>query len=199
MAGDTIERQWVVSMETFQRFRDERPESEKWELIDGHPIRMPPPSLTHQRISRNLETLLNDRLLEVRPEWAADREIGVLIPQDSKYNPEPDVTVIDVDYRPGQIYAERFYFVAEVLSGNDKGWVLDLKLAYYFKHEPCLAVLFVNQDKISAGLYLRSRQWQKIDLLSPADRLDIPGIGDIGALADLYRFTPLAVQNLSSL
>jgi Uma2 family endonuclease len=194
MAGETIERQWVVSMETFQRFRDGRPDGEKWELIDGHPIMMPPPSLTHQRISGNLERLINARLDAIGQTRQADRHLSVLIPEDSKYNPEPDVTVIDVAYRSGQIYAERFYFAAEVLSGNDKGWVLDLKLGFYFRHAPCLAVLFVSQDQIKAELYLRARDWAKADLASPADRLDVPGIGDIGALADLYRYTPLETR-----
>ena len=82
MAGETSH--WRLDMETFHGFRDERPKEEKWELIDGRPVMMPPPSLMHQRISGNLETLLNARLPAVRPEWRADREIGLLIPQDQK-------------------------------------------------------------------------------------------------------------------
>ena len=53
---------------------------------------MPPPTLMHQRIARNLETLLNARLQEVKPEWHADYEVGVWLKGDEKYNPEPDVT-----------------------------------------------------------------------------------------------------------
>lgn len=191
MAGE--ESHWRLDMETFHGFRDDRPKEEKWELIDGRPVMMPPPSLTHQRICRNLETLINSRLVVARPEWSADREVGLLIPQDAKFNPEPDVTVIDTEYSTGQIYAETFYFVAEVLSGSDKPWVLKSKLAYYQRHEPCQSVLFVRQDQIAADFYARDNGWAKAEL-KPNSRLDLPGIGDIGPLSDLYRFTPLSLR-----
>ena len=192
MAGDTSH--WRLDMETFHGFRDDRPKEEKWELIDGRPVMMPPPSLVHQRICRNLETLINARLQEVKPDWAADREIGLLIPQDEKFNPEPDVTVIDAEIGLNQIYAERFYFVAEVLSGSDKPWVLKAKLDYYQRHEPCFAVLFARQDQIVADLYLREDAWAKTGLTAPQARLDLPIIGDIGPLSDLYRYTPLSLR-----
>ena len=194
MAGDTLDRHWRLSMATFHGFRDERPGEEKWELIDGRPVMMPPPTLMHQRIAGNLCTLLNNKLMVVKPEWAADREIGVLLAGDDSFNPEPDVTVIETAFELGHIYAQRFYFVCEVLSGSDKAWVLDAKLDYYQKHEHCLAVLFVQQDQIAADLYLRGTPWTKTVLTDPATRLGITGIGDIGALSDLYRNTPLSVS-----
>lgn len=184
-----------VTLEQFHAFRDERPKEEKWELIDGVMTMMPPPALTHQRISKNLETLLNVRLAAVRPIWEADREIGVLLPKDERYNPEPDVVVIDRDYRPGQIYAERFYFVAEVRSPNDKPVILDLKRGYYQAHEHCRGVLFVDQETIGATLMVRDGDvWSTHELTRPADRVSIPDIGEIGTLGQLYRSTPLAPQ-----
>jgi Uma2 family endonuclease len=192
MAGDTTYRR--LDMETFHGFRDDRPKEEKWELIDGRPVTIPPPSLVHQRIADNLERLINDRLVVVRPEWRADREISVLIPQDKKYNPEPDATVIDTDVELGQIYAERFYFVAEVLSGSDTGWVLNAKLDYYQAHEPCRAVLFLRQDQIAAEFYSRADGFAKTEWTNALTRVDIPGIGDIGQFSDIYRLTPLALR-----
>ena len=203
--GDFLTRKPQFTLEMFHAFRDERPKEEKWELIDGAPMMMPPPSLIHQRISRNLETMLNERLRQARPEWMADREIGVLLPDDEKYNPEPDVTVIDTAIEIGQIYAERFYFVAEVLSdsnrpeqraGADKPIVLAAKLAYYQRHEHCRGVLIVEQTHFSADLHAGvSTGWVKRELRDPAARIVIPDIGDIGPLGDLYRHTPLAVKS----
>lgn len=192
MAGESSH--WQLDMETFHGFRDERPKEEKWELIDGRPVMMPPPSLVHQRICRNLETLLNERLRVVKPDWAADREIGLLIPQDEKFNPEPDVTVIDTEIEIGQLYAARFYFVAEILSGGDKPWVLKAKLDYYKRHDPCAAILFVRQDQIAAEYYARDAGWAKAEL-AMIDRVNLPVIGDIGPLSDLYRYTPLALRS----
>jgi Uma2 family endonuclease len=51
-----------VSLERFHAFRDERPEEKKWELIDGVLVMMPPPTLVHQRIAKNLEALLTAAL-----------------------------------------------------------------------------------------------------------------------------------------
>jgi Uma2 family endonuclease len=120
MPGDFLQRRPQLTMKQFHAFRDERPKEEKWELIDGVPMVMPPPTVVHIRIARNLEALINARLEGVKPEWQADREVGVWLKDDEKYNPEPDVTVIDTAVALGQIYVQRFYFVAEVLSESDK-------------------------------------------------------------------------------
>lgn len=199
--GDFLRGYPRISLEAFHAFRDERPKEEKWELIDGVPMMMPPPSLVHQRIANNIWLLLNNRLQEERPAWRADHEIGVLLPDDDRYNPEPDVTVIDTEIELGQLYAERFYFVAEVLSdsnrpeqraGADKPVVLATKLAYYQAHEPCRGVLIVRQDVVEADLHVRAADgWVCQQLRTPEARISIPDIGDIGRLGDLYRHTPL--------
>ena len=184
--------QFKVTLEQFHALRDERPKEEKWELIDGVAVMMPPPSLVHQRISSQIFVMLNSRLKKVKPEWRADIEIGVLLPKDEKFNPEPDVTVIDTDVELEQLYATRFYFVAEVLSTSDRKGVLAAKLGYYQAHPNCVGVLFVRQDRIEAELHVRQEGWSSRTLAARDDRIDIPVIGDIGRLADLYQFTPLA-------
>lgn len=183
-----------ATFQQFAAFRDERPKEEKWELIDGRLTMMPPPALLHQRIAGNLDRLLVARLEVARPDWTADREIGVHVPEDEHWCPEPDVTVIDVAFQLGQIYAERFYMVAEVLSPNDKLWALDLKRDYYRAHVHCLAILFVQQTRIALELHVRTDAgWRRTDLTEPAAVIDLPEVGGIGTLGDLYRQTPLAV------
>lgn len=197
--GDFI-RQPQLTFEQFDALRDTRPKEEKWELIDGVPMMMPPPTLIHQRISGNIQRLINDVLDRVRPEWRADGEIGLLLPDDRKYNPEPDVTVIDREIGIDQIYATRFYFVAEVLSesnrpelrhGSDRPQVLAAKLAWYKLQKPCRGVLFVEQGRVAAELHVRGKRWRRVELGDPAERIVIPDIGDIGPLGALYRDTPL--------
>jgi Uma2 family endonuclease len=192
MPGDFLRRRPQLTMEQFHAFRDERPKEEKWELIDGVPMMMPPPTVVHIRIARNLETLLNARLAAVRPEWQADREVGVLLEGDEKYNPEPDVTVIDTSVALGQIYVGCFYFVAEVLSDSDKRPVLEAKLRYYQDHEHNRCVLLVRQDRIGADQHDRlGRRWSHRPLEKAEEELTFPDIGTIGRLGDLYKFTPL--------
>jgi Uma2 family endonuclease len=192
MPGDFLRRMPQLTMEQFHAFRDTRPEKEKWELIDGVPMMMPPPTLMHQRIAGNLDRLLNAHLERVKPGWRADREVGVWLKGDEKYNPEPDVTVIDAAIALGQIYVGRFYFVAEVLSESDRKAVLDAKLAYYQLHDHNRCVLFIRQDRIGADQHDRQDGgWRSRRLRSATAQLAIPEIGSVGRLGDLYRFTPL--------
>ena len=193
MPGDFLRRQPQLSLKVFHAFRDSRPEEEKWELIDGVPMMMPPPTLVHQRIGRNLEALLNERLQLVKPEWQAEHEIGLLVPGDEKYNPEPDVTVIDAEIRAGQIFAERFYLVAEVLSESDKPEVIAAKLAYYKSHASNRAVLLVRQDRLGITLHARldADRWSERELTPAEETIELPDIGRIGTVGQLYRDTPL--------
>jgi Uma2 family endonuclease len=192
MPGDFLRRTPQLTMEQFHAFRDERPKEERWELIDGVPMMMPPPTVVHIRIARNLETLLNIRLGTVKPEWQADREVGVLLEGDEKYNPEPDVTVIDTVVALGQIYVGRFYFVAEVLSQSDKSAVLEAKLRYYQDHQHNRCVLFVRQDCVEGVQHDREGASRLARQLSGAhEPLTFPDIGTVGRLGDLYKFTPL--------
>ena len=160
-------------MERFHAFRDERPKEEKWELIDGVPIEMDCPTLLHQRIASNLQRLLNARLEVARPEWQADRSVHVWLKGDEKYNPKPEVTVIDAAIAIGQIYVGRFYFVAEVMSESDKKAVLDAKFAYYKQHEHNRCVLFVRQDQVGADQHDRRNggKWRRRRLEDPAESL----------------------------
>ena len=193
MPGDFLRRAPQLTMEQFHAFRDERPKEEKWELIDGVPMMVPPPTLMHQRISANLDRLLNTYLEANKPEWRADREVGVWLKGDEKYNPEPDVTVIDTAFAVGQIYVQRFYLVAEVLSENDKKAVLEAKLRYYQGHKHNRCVLLVRQDRIAAEQHDRQPDgaWRRRHLTKAEAPITCPDIGTIGRLGDLYRFTPL--------
>ena len=193
MPGDFIRMEPQVALEAFHSFRDDRPSEEKWELVAGVPNMMPPPTLVHQRIAGNIETMLNACLGKLKPEWRADREVGLLLADDDKYNPEPDVTVIDTRIAAGQLYADRFYFVVEVLSANDKPQMLDLKLAWYQRHEHCLGVLFIAQDRIHATQHLKQAAgWSEVALNRPEDEIIVAGVGVIGKLCEAYRNTPLA-------
>jgi Uma2 family endonuclease len=192
MPGDFLRRRPQLTMEQFHAFRDERPKEGKWELIDGVPMMMPPPTLVHQRIADNLNRLLNERLSEVKPEWWATRDAGVWLEGDEKYNAEPDVVVIDADIALGQIYAQRFYFAAEVLSESDKKPVVAAKLRYYQHHEHNRCVLLVRQHRVGAEQHSREGDtWRARRLSSATARLAIPDIGVIGRLGDLYEATPL--------
>jgi Uma2 family endonuclease len=193
MPGEFLRRQPQLSLPVFHALRDSRPEEEKWELIDGVPMRSPPPTLVHQRIASNLAALLNETLQLVKPEWQADRDISLLVPGDEKYSPAPDVAVIDAEIQDGRVFAVRFTLVAEVLSESDKPEVIAAKLAYYKGHAPNRAVLLVRQDRLGVTAHTRldAGRWFERELTAAGDPVELPDIGRIGTVGRLYRHTPL--------
>lgn len=175
----------------FAAFYLATPDKQRWELIDGEAIMMPPPRRLHQTISKNIERLLDTQLEGTQPSWVADREIGVQIPEDEDWAPEPDVTVADRAYPVDQIWTTRFYFIVEVLS-EERRDVLEKKRAFYRSHAPCRGFMFVKQTEQAIELYVREASgWRTTHLTSPTDHIDIPDIGRISTVDDCYSHTPL--------
>jgi Uma2 family endonuclease len=194
MSGDFLPSTVHMPMHLFEAWRDSRPDEERWQLIDGVPMMMPPPTLVHQRIASNLERALEARLDVVQNGMAVAREIGIKLPDVLNYLPEPDVAVIDADIRLGQVYAERFYVIAEVLSDSESAKLIDAKLGFYKGHADCVAVLLVRQDAVHITTHERSPQggWQVRAIAGLDAELGLPTLGSVCRLMALYRGTPLA-------
>jgi Uma2 family endonuclease len=181
-----------MSIELFRAFYDSRPDEEHWELIDGAAMMMAPATFAHQRICSNLERLLNDALETHNPGWAAYQRVGVnLKPEVDRYDPEPDVVVVDTVQDLKERYADQFYLAAEVLSDSDSSRV-ELKRGVYKLHPHCRCVLSVRQDRHEVRVDSRTETgWQVMLLQQPTDLLEIDEFGLRCPLADLYRGTPL--------
>jgi Uma2 family endonuclease len=100
----------------FRVFQDGRPDHERWELIAGVAMMMTPPKLAHNIIAGNLERLLTAALAAHDPKRLATQRVGIELAGIDDYKPEPDVGVIDADYRAEQRYVDRIYLAAEVVS-----------------------------------------------------------------------------------
>src|SRR5262249_6482565 len=169
-----------LSIELFRAFYDTRPDEEHWELIDGVAVMMAPPTLTHQWIATNLQSLLNVALKRFAPKLRAFQRPGLdLGPAIEDYDPEPDVAVIDADATRdlSRRYAERFYLAAEIVSKSDETHV-ESKRAVYKLHETCKCILAIQQDRIEARIDLRTDTgWTEHTLTSPDDPFDLPDFG----------------------
>jgi Uma2 family endonuclease len=177
-----------------------RPDEERWELIDGVPMMMAPPTRDHQRIASNLERLLNDaieRMPKRTARLAAYQRIGLdLRPYVQDYDPEPDVAVVDIGRDPDPRYAERFYLAAEVVSASDRP-MIEGKCEVYKRHPSCECVLVIGQDRYEAKIDLRlQNRWIRQVLNGPRDELVIPAFGLQCLLQDLYKGT-VAVHDAS--
>jgi Uma2 family endonuclease len=169
-----------------------RPDGERWELIDGEAQRVAPPSLIHQVIAKNIRDLLKKRLRKQQLDMRAIREVGVHVPEIDDYSPEPDVVIINSKVEFGQVWADRFYFAVEILSGEGDE-VLDKKRAYYKAHAHCFGFMFVEQTEVRVELVLRGADgWSTQFATDPLRMIELPALGKIGRLRCFYDTTPLA-------
>jgi Uma2 family endonuclease len=204
MAIAVAHKQPLMTVRDLLGFLRSRPDEERWELIEGIPMMMAPPTIRHQRIASNLERHLNDALRARKPEWRADREIGLALSMSGYYRPEPEVAVVDADIDEEASHASRFYLVAEVVSTSDESpfggsdrSVIETKLDFYRSHEHNRCIIVVRQDALEVAVHLRrsDRTWPEhpLVLTSAPDVIEIEGIGRVCA-GDLYEGTSLAAR-----
>jgi Uma2 family endonuclease len=192
MARATQRKPSPLSIEAFRAWSETRPDEERWELIDGVPMMMTPPTKAHQRIASNLERLLNDALLRSAPQRAAYQRVGLnLGAVVENYDPEPDVVVIDVEEGSDERYADRFYLIAEVVSASDRPKI-EGKREIYKLHGACNCILTIRQDRHEVRLDMRTgNSWTTQVVTRATDELVLTEFGLHCTLADLYRGTPL--------
>ena len=67
MIGAARQHAPILSVASYRAWLASRPDEEHWELIAGVPMMMTPPNRRHQRITSNLEGLLNEALRRHNP------------------------------------------------------------------------------------------------------------------------------------
>ena len=181
----------LLTEEQYQILLRTRPEEERWQLIDGVAVMMPPPTLRHQMIGGNLHRLLGDALDRSRPELGVLLESGLRIEGVPAFLPVPDLLVLDLPVGEGS-YANRFYLTAEVLSDSNTEEYISLKVERYAQHPANLYSLVIGQKDFHVELWSRADAWKGVVLRSGDDLIELPEFGFRCAVRDLYRGTPLA-------
>jgi Uma2 family endonuclease len=176
-------RLWTADQ--FLEFYMTRPDEERWQLVDGLPAMMVPPTYPHQRIARNLFRLLDRAIERKRPDLLTVYELGVRIPGVADFNPTPDLLVLPANARY-QRYADTFLFTGEVTSPSNTLEMIERKLELYRSHPDNLYCLQVGQDEVHIESYAREDGWKRVDLRSLDDVLKLPAFGFAEKLADIY-------------
>lgn len=177
-------------VDSYMAFLRDRPDEERWQLVDGVAQRMTPPTLVHQGIALNLLILLNASLRGAGLPFKAYGPCGVRIPRVADFQPEPDVAVLPLDAFDGH-WAESFQLVAEILSRSNDIEQTARKVDLYCSHPDNLHVLVVDQDTIRVTHRARAEDWRPVEL-GEADRLVLPELHVDVAVVDLYEGTKLA-------
>jgi Uma2 family endonuclease len=180
------------TVEEYLAFIEARPEEERWQLIDGVAMMMPPPTLRHQRIASNLARLLNVQLEKTRPDLYAYQEVGLMVPDASSFRPEADVAVLDsVLSEDDTPYAGSFYLVAEVLSDSNTDKDIAVKSRRYVQHPQNLYFLLIEQKDVRVEVRARAAAWKPVVLEGPDAVLELPDWRFRTPLAAVYRGTSL--------
>jgi Uma2 family endonuclease len=182
----------------FRAFLTSRPVRERWELVRCVPTQLERPTLAHGIVAANFERLLLDALEDHDPSLLAVQRAGLELEPGDHYL-EPDVSVIDADYRVDQYAVGHAYFVAEIVSdaealvsgGGQRR--IELKRELLHGHEYCRAIALVRENRMEVVLDVRDRgRWTSTVLRNPDAKLSIPSLGLRCFLADLYERTPLS-------
>lgn len=180
----------LLTEEQYDIFLRTRPEEERWQLIDGIAVMMPPPTLRHQMIGGNLHALLREALGRSCPGLGVLYESGLRIEGVPAFLPVPDLLIVDLPVGEGS-YADRFYLTAEILSESNSQEYMSLKVERYSQHPSNLYSLIISQREICVEIWSRASVWKGVVLRSGSDVLDLPEFGFRYPLRDLYRGTPL--------
>ena len=167
----------------------ERPDEERWELLDGDAVLMAPPGERHQQIVSNLLAAL--RPLVAKFGCRALPGLGLRNDFVDDYAPITDVVV-----RCGPLltdgYARDPLIVAEVLSpstlNNDRG----RKAAFYQGLQTLSAYLIVYADEARVELWSRGNGPDAtLRVLGRDDTIPLPDLGGEIPVAALYDGIPL--------
>lgn len=174
--------------EFLEMIRD-RPDEERWELLDGEAVLMAPPTERHQEIVSNLVGVL--RPLAAKFGCRVLPGLGLRNDFVDDYAPIPDI-VVRCGPRIPDGYARDPVIIVEVLSpstmNNDRG----RKAAFYQGLQTLRAYLIVYSDEARVELWSRGNGPDAtVRVLGRDDVIPLPDIGGAIPVAALYEDIPL--------
>jgi Uma2 family endonuclease len=186
-----------MTIEEFLAFTSTRPEEERWELIEGAPVLNPSPIDYHQIVVTNIVTFLMRAKVERHASWMPLVGTGTRVPASEHSLPVPDVMVKE---RPltGSPVSDDALVLFEVLSRSntkvDQAW----RRKVYASVPNCQHYVTVSLKTVDVSAYDRVSGWQQRSLADVADALDLPALGLVIPVADMYRWTPLGLGGVEA-
>lgn len=179
-----------MNVQDFLAYVKPRPKGERWELIEGQPVKMELPTYAHRRVGLNLIGLLNVWFDVRRIDCFGYQEVGLCLSEYDRIFARPDIAVCDgiADY---VYHSNEFRLVGEIISSTNTQRMIDLKMRMYREARQCQYVLLINARRIELELRARHDGWLPHLLNNADDAIDLPDFGFRCTLADIYRRTPI--------
>ena len=174
-----------MTIEEFLAFTAERPDNERWELIEGVAILNASPTYWHQIIANNIGTLLNNIRRTRKATWRPLQGIGTRVPAAPRSLPQPDVMVMERSGGDSSV-AEEALVLFEILSKSntrtDQAW----RRRVYASIANCQHYVVVDQDRPTITRYDRATDWGSVQYRSLSETLVLPALRAKLPLVDIY-------------
>lgn len=184
------DRQPRISLVDFEEMLLNRPEHEKWELIDGRVIKsMVGARWEHHQIISNVDFALQSHLRARNSACRVFRETFYLSKDADDLNALPDVMVFCGKLEPRQTSIDNPLILFEVLSPGTAAHDRLAKRIAYQRLESLQSYVLIERDRVFVDAYRRRADGWHGD--PPLERLDqslaLPEIELSLTLADIFR------------
>ena len=188
--GGALQADYRTTIETFRTFIDDRPDDEKWELIDGEIVLNPTANNRHQIIVTNLLFELEVIRRGGEASWRAIPGISTRHPQDQHNEPVPDVMIVPPT---SGIFTWTYDILVafEVLSTFSTRRDMVHKRNFYTRIGQLTHYAVLAQDRQEATVFARSDAFEPRVLKGADARMRIEPLEVSIPLADIYRDVPL--------
>ena len=187
---EAVQSDYRTTIEAFHAFVDDRPEDEKWELIDGEIVLNPTANNRHQFIVNNLQYELESARRRLHAAWRVLGGISTLHPDDKHNEPIPDVMVVPATSDIVN-WTYDVLVVFEVLSPFSLRRDMVHKRNFYTRIEGLTHYVVLAQDRREATVFARSNGFEPQILKAADSRVEIAALGVSLPLTDIYHDVPL--------
>ena len=176
-----------MTVEGFLDWLETRPETERWELIEGEPVRsMAPETVRHVRLKRNVAESLRAALTaKGLPCEALGDGVAVRAADGSLFQPDAVVTCAEaVD--PDSIEVPEPVIVVEVLSPSTRSRDFTTKMRSYFALPSVQHYLLIEPRKRLVVHMVRNAAGRIETAFRTEGRLDLDPPGVALSIEDVY-------------
>lgn len=161
----------------------------RYELVDGMPCAMAPPSVVHGLLQGELGSVIRNHLRQARPECRVIVNPGVIPRLMSAHNMRiPDLAVTCMPVRPGQVVLEAPVLLVEILSPGNRAqsWA---NVWTYTSIPTVVEILVLHSTRMEAEILRRSADggWPERTEIVAEGELELRSIGLVVAFAALYQ------------
>ena len=183
-----------MTVEEFLAYTDQRPDGERWELIEGMAIMNASPTDFHQIIAGNVLIALDKAKTRSNATWLPLIGIGTRVPISPNSLPQPDIMVKGAAATGTPVSNEALVLFEVISPSNtiaDQAW----RRRVYASVPNCQHYVTVFQKKVLVTRYDRQANWKPVEIDDLALDLELPALAVSIALSEIYRGTPLATAD----